>query len=135
MVQSGVGLAVAAAVAAPPSRLFRFDARVVASTVGFIAICLANWIVCGVRWLSLASVAQEETRQARRQKAFSDHAWTFFALAYVFYPTLSFLQFQGLVCVGYDDGDSEVRLLKADLSIDCENDDDWRPRGSGPPSW
>ena len=69
-------------------------------------------------------MVREQDRQAKRQKAFADHAWTFFALAYVFYPTLSFLQFQGLVCVGYDD--EAVRLLKADLSIDCENDDDYQ---------
>ena len=59
----------------------------------------------------------------QRFQAFSSHVSVFLGLTYVFYPTLSLAQLKGYVCVEYDDGDEgTMRLLKADLSIDCDSD-------------
>ena len=70
----------------------------------------------GARRLMLATSEQ-------RLQAFSSHNSIFLGLTYVFYPTLSLAQLKGYVCVEYDGGDEGMmRLLKADLSIDCDSD-------------
>ena len=57
----------------------------------------------------------------KRLDAFASHASIFLGLTFVFYPTLSLMQFKAYVCESYDMGsDGEVRLLKADLAIDCD---------------
>ena len=91
--------------------LSRYDTRVIVTTIGVMSICVVNWLVYGIRWLAQAS-------DDKRRKAFSDHAGAFFALTYVFYPTLSLLQFRGLVCEEYEDG--EIRLLKVGLNVRCK---------------
>ena len=55
-------------------------------------------------------MAQEEAQRKQRLEAFSDHALIFFFLSYIFYPTLSLLQFEGLICQEFEDG--EVQLLQ-----------------------
>ena len=57
-----------------------------------------------------------ETSEKQLQ-AFSFHGSIFLGLTYIFYPTLSLIQFRGYVCESID----EARLLSADLSIDCDS--------------
>jgi hypothetical protein len=45
-------------------------------------------------------------------------------ITFIFYPTLSLSQFNLLVCEEYEGG--TIRLLKADLSIDCDEDEDYQ---------
>ena len=45
-------------------------------------------------------------------------------ITFIFYPTLSLSQFSLLVCEKYEGG--TIRLLKADLSIDCDEDEDYQ---------
>ena len=56
-----------------------YDTRVVASFIGFIAVCLVNWVVFGVR-RSLKPAAEY------RLRVFSEHMSTFLVLTFVFYP-------------------------------------------------
>jgi len=72
--------------------------------------------VFGIRRLFPATPKQ-------RLQALHVHTAIFLGLTYIFYPTLALSQLKGYECVEYDMGDEgEVRLLKADLSIDCDSD-------------
>lgn len=51
-------------------------------------------------------------------QAFTSHGSFFLGLTFIFYPTLSSMQFKGYVCESID----EVRLLSVDLSIDCKSE-------------
>ena len=53
----------------------------------------------------------------KKLQAFTFHGSLFLGLTYIFYPTLSLMQFKGYVCESID----EERLLSVDLSIDCES--------------
>ena len=59
----------------------------------------------------------------QRLEAFSASASAFLGLTFVFYPTLSLMQFKAYLCETIDMGDQgETRLLSADLSIDCDSE-------------
>ena len=58
------------------------------------------------------------SKPEQQLQAFSSHGSFFLGVTFVFYPTLSLMQFRGYVCESID----EARLLSADLSIDCESD-------------
>merc|ERR1719331_2981632 len=53
----------------------------------------------------------------QKRRVFSEHMYTFLLLTFVFYPTLSRMQFEGFVCQEFDGGTRS--LLQADYSIDC----------------
>ena len=92
------------------SLLARFDNRVVATTLGVAGLCALNWLIYGLR---------TRLRRAQEDHAFRQHMYTFLMITFLFYPSLSLIQFEGLVCEDYDQG--RIRLLKADLSIDCDD--------------
>ena len=94
-----------------------YDTRVIVSTIGIGIACVVNWLVFGIRRLFPATPKQ-------RLQAFSSHNSVFLGLTYIFYPTLSVMQLKGFMCVEYDAGEEEdeMRLLEADLSIDCDSD-------------
>ena len=51
-------------------------------------------------------------------QAFSAHGSIFLGLTYIFFPTLSSMQFKAYVCKQIDEED----LLSTDLSIDCQSE-------------
>ena len=81
------------------------------STLSVGGLCAVNWLVFGIRRMML------ETDE-KKLEAFSFHGSIFLGLTYVFYPTLSLMQFKAYLCVQIDDD----LLLSADLSIDCDSE-------------
>ena len=57
------------------------------------------------------------SKPEQRLQAFASHGSFFLGVTFIFYPTLSLIQFKGYVCESID----EAWLLSADLSIDCES--------------
>ena len=54
----------------------------------------------------------------QRFQVFAAHGSFFLGLTFIFYPTLSLMQFKGYLCEEID----EMKLLSADFKIDCDSE-------------
>lgn len=93
------------------SGLGSYDTKLYATMAGVLVICLGNWAIYGVRVASSGA-------KSKIASMYSQHMSAFLIFTYLFYPSLSLMQFNGFTCTNYDG----LLLLDEDLSIECNSE-------------